>query len=71
MGTTAVSDPPTSCDTLQAPSAHPGSSDASTVILSQEEYDRLRQLAFSQNRYSVTHASSSGMHAYIVVSQKP
>ena len=37
---------------------------STTVILSQEEYDRLRQLEFSQNDLSVTHVSASGMHAY-------
>ena len=52
---------------LRSPSsAHP---DSSTIVLSQE-YDRLRQLEFSQNNLLATHASASGMHTYIVSPQK-
>ena len=47
-------------------STFPGSS---TVILTQE-YDRLRQLEFSQTNFSATHASTSGMHAYTTSPQK-
>ena len=46
----------------------PGSS---TIVLTQEEYDRLRQLEFSQNNLSVTHASASAMHVYTASPQKP
>jgi len=41
-----------------------------TVVLSQEEYDRVRQFEFSHNNQSATHASSSSMSAYIAP-QKP
>jgi len=41
----------------------------SRFVLSQEEYDRLRQLEFSQNDLSATHASASSMHAYTVSPQ--
>jgi len=44
---------------------------APTVIISQEEYDRMRQFEFSQNSHSATHASSSSMSAYIASPQKP
>ena len=44
---------------------------SSIVVLTQEEYDRLRQLEFSQNNLSVTHASASGMYAYTASPQKP
>ena len=51
---------------IHAPSAtHAGSSDSPIVVLSQE-YNRLHQFEFSQNSHSVTHASSSGMNAYII-----
>jgi len=61
----ADSDPSVPCDT-----PHVSSSGSFTVILSQEEYDRLHQLEFFQNSHSVSHASSSGMHAYTVSPQK-
>ena len=54
-------------DYSSTPSTLPGSS---TVILTQEEYDRLRQLEFSQNNLSTTHASASGMHTYTASPQK-
>jgi len=41
------------------------------VVLTQEEYDRLRQLEFSQNNLSATHASASGMHAYTTLLKSP
>ena len=53
---------------LSAP--HSAFSGSLTVVLSQEKYDRLRQLEFSQNSHSVIHASSSGMNAYITSPQK-
>jgi len=53
-----------------ASSTHTSSSGSSTVILTQEEYDRLRQLEFSHNSHSTTLASSSGMHAYTVSPKK-
>jgi len=40
-------------------------------LLLQEGYDRLRQLEFSQNNLSATHASALGMHVYTASSQKP
>ena len=55
-------------DTTHAPSTTPGSSGSPTMVLSHAEYDRLRQIEFSQNSHSVTHASSSGMDAYIASS---
>jgi len=60
---------PAPCGTPQSfSSTIPGSP---TVVLSQEEYDRLRQLEFSQNDLSATHASPSGMHACTVSPQSP
>ncbi|XP_020258205.1 uncharacterized protein LOC109834580 [Asparagus officinalis] len=44
---------------------------APTVQISQADYERLRQLELSQNIHSATHASSSGMDAYIASSHKP
>ena len=41
------------------------------IQISQDEYDRLRQLEFSQTCHSSTHISSSGIDAYIVSSYKP
>ena len=48
-------------DVTHAPSATPfGSTSSFTIVLSQYyEYDRLRQLEFSQNGHSTTHAFSS------------
>ena len=67
MGT-AKFDSPILCGTSQVSSStHPG---YSIVVSSQEEYDRLRQLVFSQNNLSATYASASGMHAYTVSPQK-
>jgi len=51
---------------VPTPSAtHSGTSGSLTVVLSQEEYDRLRQFEFSQNNQSATRVSSSSMSAYI------
>jgi len=59
-------DPSALCDTRHVPSsAHPGPSSSFTVILSHEEYDRLRQVEFSHNSHSATHASASDMHAIL------
>ena len=52
-------------DAASAPSSAP------TVQISQDEYDRLRQLEFYQTGYSSTHSSSSGMNAYIVSPHRP
>ena len=41
---------------------------SSTLVLSQEEYDRLCQLEFSRKSHSATHA---GMHVYTTSPQKP
>jgi len=49
-----------SSDTTSVPSGAP------IVQISQAEYDRLRQLEFSQTGHSSTHISSSGMNPYIV-----
>jgi len=57
-------------DTTHAPSATPSSSGSLTVVLSQTEYNKLRQLEFSQNNHSATHATSSGMNAYIASSSR-
>ena len=55
-----------------APSAtYSGTSGSLTIVLSREEYDRLRQFEFFQNIRSATHASSSGMRAYNAFPQKP
>jgi len=65
VGKLADSDPPALYDTPLVPSsAHLGYSGFSSVRRSHEKYDRLRQLEFSQNSHSATHASSSGMHTY-------
>jgi len=67
----ADSDPHVPCNTPHVPSsAYPDSFDSFTVILSQEEYGRLRQLEFSQNNHSATHASSSGMRTDTASPQK-
>jgi len=50
---------------------HSGIFGFSTVVLSQEEYDRLRQFEFSRNNQSATHAYSLGLSAYIASLQKP
>ncbi|XP_020255709.1 uncharacterized protein LOC109832716 [Asparagus officinalis] len=42
-----------------------------TVQISQSDYERLRQLELSQNSHSATHASSSGMDAYIASPHEP
>ena len=61
------SDLPAPCGTPHVSSfAHLG---FSTVVLSQEEYDRLRQLEFSQNNLSATHVSASGIHIYTAYPQ--
>jgi len=52
-------------DTASAPS------DAPTIQISQDEYDRLRQLEFYQTGHSSTHPSSSGMNAYIASPHRP
>ena len=52
-------------DTASAPSGAP------TVQISQDEYDRLRQLEFYQTGHSSTHPSSSGMNTYITSSHRP
>jgi len=39
-------------------------------MLSQDKYDRLHQLEFSQISHLVTHVSSSGMNAYVASPQK-
>ena len=44
--------------------------ESSTVVLTQEEYDQLRQLEFSHTNFSATHAFASGMHTYTVSPQK-
>ena len=49
-----------SLDTTSGPFGAP------TVQISQDEYDNLCQLEFSQTGHSSTHTSSSGMNAYIV-----
>ena len=59
---------PAPCGISQSSSyAIPGSF---MVVLSQE-YDRLRQLVFSQNDLSPTRTSASGMHVYTASPQKP
>ena len=40
-------------------------------LLLQEGYDRLRQLEFSQNNLSATHAFTSSIHAYTASSKAP
>jgi len=60
---------PAPCSTPQSSSSTIFGS--STVVLLQEEYDRLRQLEFSQNDLSVTHASASGMYAYTASPKSP
>ena len=58
-------------DTTLGPSdTHYGPSGA-PIQISQYEYDRLRQLEFSQTCYSSTHTSSSVMDAYIVSPHRP
>jgi len=52
-------------DTASAPSS------ASTVQISQDEYDKLRQLEFYQTGHSSTHPSSSGMNAYNASPHRP
>ncbi|XP_020261846.1 uncharacterized protein LOC109837879 [Asparagus officinalis] len=51
------------------------SSDPATIVptiqISQADYERLRQLELSQNNHSATHASSSGMDAYIASPHEP
>ena len=51
------------------PFLHSSSSGSPIVVLSQEEYDKLRQFEFSQNSHSTTYAFSLGLSAYIA-SQK-
>lgn len=48
-----------------------GPSGASTIQISQAEYNRLHRLELSQNSYSTTHAPSSGMNVYIVSPHRP
>jgi len=43
-----------------------GPSGAPALQISQDEYDRLRLLLFSQTGYSLTHTSSFSIDAYIV-----
>jgi len=52
-------------DTASAPSGAP------TIQISQDEYNRLRQLVFYQTSHSSTHPSSSNMNAYIVSPHRP
>jgi len=47
-----------------------GSSGSSTVMLLQDEYDRMCELESSQTSHLVADASFSGMNAYIVSPQK-
>ncbi|XP_020254383.1 uncharacterized protein LOC109831471 [Asparagus officinalis] len=44
--------------------------DVAPLVGGQTDYERLRQLELSQNIHSATHASSSGMNAYIASSHK-
>jgi len=60
---------PAPCCTHQSSSS--AISGSFTVVLLQEEYDRLRQLEFSQNDLLTTHPSASDMRAYTASPQKP
>jgi len=44
---------------------------APIVQISEDEYDRLRQLEFYQTGHLLTHSSSSGVNAYIASPHRP
>ena len=51
--------------------AHFDSSDSSMVVLSQADYDSLRQFEVSQNSQSTTHASFSGITHILPLLKSP